>query len=57
MSFTKPLREKCPNTEYLSVFSQNAGKCEPEETRNKDTFHAVTSFFNIFIKTQLMHYM
>ena len=28
--------------EYLSVFSQNAGKYEPEKTPYLDTFHAVT---------------
>ena len=50
------LREKCPNTEfflvrifpafglnteYLSVFSPNAGRYGPEKTPYLDTFHAV----------------
>ena len=45
------LREKCPNTEFslvlflnaefLSVFSPNAGKYEPEKTPYLDTFHAM----------------
>ena len=30
------------DTEYLSVFSPNAGKYEPEKTPYLDTFHAVT---------------
>ena len=47
------LREKCPNTEFLlvlflntefvSVFSPNAGKYGPEKTPYLDTFHAVVS--------------
>ena len=36
-----PLREKCPNTPYLSLFSPNAGKYGPENTPYWDTFHAV----------------
>ena len=34
------LREKCPNMEYLSDFSRNAGKYGPEKTPYLDTFHA-----------------
>ena len=37
------LREKCPNTKYLSIFSPNAGKYGPEKTPHLDTFHAVGS--------------
>ena len=37
----KTLPEKCPNTEYLSVVSPNAGKYGPEKTPYLDTFHAV----------------
>ena len=33
-SFTKSLCEKCPKTEYLSVFSPNTGKYGPEKTLN-----------------------
>ena len=39
--FQQTLREKCPNTEYLSVFSLNAGKYGPEKAPYLDTFHAV----------------
>ena len=50
VSFT--LLEKCPNTEvflvrifphsdYLSIFSPNAGKYGPEKTPYLDTFHKV----------------
>ena len=56
--YTLSLREKCPdmeffsgpyfpafglNTEYLPVFSPNAGKYGPEKTPPLDTFHAVSS--------------
>ena len=37
------LREMCPNTEYLSIFSPNAGKYGPEKTPYLDTFHTVWS--------------
>ena len=40
-NFVKTLPEKCPNTEYLSVVSPNAGKYGPEKTPYLDTFHAV----------------
>ena len=40
-NFVKTLPEKCPNTEYLSVFGPNAGKDGPEKTPYLDTFHAV----------------
>ena len=40
-NFVKTLPEKCPNTEYLSVFGPNAGKDGPEKTPHLDTFHAV----------------
>ena len=36
-----PLREKSPNTPYLSVCSPNTGKQGPEITPCFDTFHAV----------------
>ena len=36
-----PLREKSPNTPYLSVCSPNTGKQGPEITPYFDTFHAV----------------
>ena len=40
---TLPLREKCPNTEFLwSVFTPNTGKYGPEETPYLDTFYAVS---------------
>ena len=32
---------KCPNTEYLSVFSPNAGKYGWEKTLYLDTFQTV----------------
>ena len=32
---------KLSHTEYLSVFSPNAGKHGPEKLKNMDTFHAV----------------
>ena len=32
------------NTPYLSVFSPNAGKYEPEKTPYLETFHAVRVF-------------
>ena len=35
------LREKCPNAEYLSLFSSNVGKYGPEKTPYLDTFHAM----------------
>ena len=35
------LREKCPNAEYLSLFSPNVGKYGPEKTPYLDTFYAV----------------
>ena len=46
ISYQKKLREKCPNTEFLSgpyipVFSPNTGKYGPEKTPYLDTFHAV----------------
>ena len=50
------LREKCPNTEYLSVFSANAGKYGPEKTPDLNTFHAVYftgSKFRIIINSSL----
>ena len=37
------LREKCPNTEYLSTFSPNAGKYGLQKTPYLDIFHAVRS--------------
>ena len=40
-NFVKTLPEKCPNTEYLSVFGPNAGKDGSEKTPYLDTFHAV----------------
>ena len=40
-NFVKTLPEKCPNTEYLSVVSPNAGKYGPEKTPYLDTFRAV----------------
>ena len=43
--FNEPLREKCPNTSYLSVFSPNAGKYGPEITPYLDTFHAVNLLY------------
>ena len=33
------------DTEYLSVFSPNAGKCGPEITRYLDTFHSVHTLY------------
>ena len=44
------LREKCPDTKFLSVFSPNAGKYGPEKTPYLDTFHAVTLASIAFIK-------
>ena len=37
------LREKCPNTPYLSVFSPNMRKYGLEKTPHVDTFHEVCS--------------
>ena len=34
------------DTEYLSVFSPNTGKYEPEKTPYLNTFHAVTDNIN-----------
>ena len=39
------LREKHPNTDYLSVFSPNTVKYGPEETPYLDTFHKVIMLF------------
>ena len=35
------------NTPYLSVFSPNGGKYEPEKTRNTDNFYGVMTDANI----------
>ena len=35
------ISEKYADTEYLSVFSPNAGKYGPEKTSYLDTFHTV----------------
>ena len=40
------LREKCPNTELMSIFSPNTGKHGPEKTPYLDTFHAVSYNFD-----------
>ena len=42
-SRSKALREKCPNTESISVFSPNKGKYGPEKTIFLETFDAVKS--------------
>ena len=34
------LRENCPNTPQISVFSPNAGKYAPGKTPHLDNFHA-----------------
>ena len=34
------------DTKYLSVFSPNAGKYEPEKTPYLDTFHPVLDYFD-----------
>ena len=41
------LREKCPNTEYFSVFRPNAGKYWPEKTPYLNTFHVVLALFSV----------
>ena len=48
------LREKHPNTDYLSVFSPNTVKYGPEETPYLDTFHKVIMlcFLGIFLNMQ-----
>ena len=47
------LRDKCSN--YLSVFSPNAGKYVPEKTANTNTFHAVTR--NTIIKMRIQNHI
>ena len=38
------------NTEYLSVFSPNAGKYGPEKTPYLYTFHAMVRFYHEFVE-------
>ena len=37
------------DTQYLSVFSQNAGKMRTRITPNTDTFYAVGHYFKVFM--------
>lgn len=43
---TFALYEKCPKTEYLSVFAPNTGKYEPEKTRMQKRIWNVFEHFS-----------
>ena len=46
LSLEKLMQKYIRDTEYLFVFSPNAGKYGPEKTPNTDTFHEVNLTYN-----------